>query len=277
MEQLETALLTVIWNSVLQRTDKVNKTLQGPKHSLSVIVPLYDSLIKFIEDVRNNFDVYESEACQLVGSQVTYKQSRKKKTPKSRMLDESESEEVMFDERKSFIYQCHYVMCDSLLCELIKRKEVYKNMELKFGFLYQKYDVTAKDKIYSAAKELQKEYFADLDTDFPEEFLQFKNILPDSCDPEIELKSLKKLNIEHTFPNVDICFRILLSMPISNSSSERSFSALKRIKKFLRSNLNQHKLSNLILLAVEYDITSKLDFEDTIKIFAERKSRKKPF
>lgn len=59
--------MTVIWDSVLQRMNSVSKTVQSENCEMSVIVPLYDSLIKFIHQVRNNFGDFEKEAEVLVG------------------------------------------------------------------------------------------------------------------------------------------------------------------------------------------------------------------
>ncbi|KAG8183374.1 hypothetical protein JTE90_008276 [Oedothorax gibbosus] len=122
------------------------------------------------------------------------------------------------------------------------------------------------------AENFQKIYGADIDEYFVDEYMQFRNILPAIRVPAEQLKKLKERKVEHTFPNVDTCLRVLLSMPISNASGERSFSTLKRIKDHLRSNLKQEKLNHLILLCVESDITCKLDFEDVISVFAEKRA-----
>lgn len=79
------------------------------------------------------------------------------------------------------------------------------------------------------------------------------------------------------FPNVDIVLRVFLSMAISNCSAERSFSALKRIKTYLRSSLGDDKVGHLAVLAIEHDLTNKLDFEDIICEFSQVKARKKKF
>ncbi|CAI6348258.1 unnamed protein product [Macrosiphum euphorbiae] len=85
------------------------------------------------------------------------------------------------------------------------------------------------------------------------------------------------MNIQQTFPNVETILRILLSIPYTNCSSERSFSVLKRIKTRLRSTLTQERLDNLGLLSIESDLTSSLNFDDIINDFALKKSKKSNF
>ena len=52
---------------------------------------------------------------------------------------------------------------------------------------------------------------------------------------------------------------LILVMPATNATSERSFSALKRVKTFLRSSMKQSRLNHLMLLHVHKDITDGLD------------------
>lgn len=78
-----------------------------------------------------------------------------------------------------------------------------------------------------------------------------------------------------TFPNLEVAMRIYLTLPVTNCSAERGFSALKRIKSVTRSTLDQTKLNNLMVLFTERDITLQIDFDDVINDFAIKKSRKK--
>ena len=53
--------------------------------------------------------------------------------------------------------------------------------------------------------------------------------------------------------------RLILVMPATNATSEHSFSALKRVKTYLRSSMKQQRLSNLMLLHVHKELTGNLD------------------
>ena len=55
------------------------------------------------------------------------------------------------------------------------------------------------------------------------------------------------------FSQVFVLMKLLLVMPATNASSERSFSALRRIKTYLRSTMAQLRLNNLMVIHVYKD------------------------
>ena len=55
--------------------------------------------------------------------------------------------------------------------------------------------------------------------------------------------------------------KLILIMPASNATSERFFSALRRVKSYLRSTMGQQRLNNLIVLHVHKDMTDTLDLQ----------------
>ena len=66
MEQLEYAILTVVWNTILQRFNACSKALQSISIKLRTAVTLYESLLVVIRSVRDNFDEYEKLAIDFV-------------------------------------------------------------------------------------------------------------------------------------------------------------------------------------------------------------------
>ncbi len=61
--------------------------------------------------------------------------------------------------------------------------------------------------------------------------------------------------------------QLVLVMPATNATSERSFSALRRVKSYLRSAMGQERLNYLMLLHVHKDRTDALDLKATINDF----------
>ena len=59
----------------------------------------------------------------------------------------------------------------------------------------------------------------------------------------------------------EVCklFQLLMILPATNATSERSFSALRRIKSYLRSTMTQARLNHLMILHYHQDITDSLD------------------
>ena len=58
----------------------------------------------------------------------------------------------------------------------------------------------------------------------------------------------------------EVCtlFHIILVMPATNAVRERSFSALRRVKSYLRSTMTQRRLNNIMVLHVHKDQTDQL-------------------
>lgn len=75
------------------------------------------------------------------------------------------------------------------------------------------------------------------------------------------------------FPTIHSLLKILASFPVI-ASAERSFSALKRIKTWLRCNMLQERLSGLAIIHCHRD--KHVDIDKVIDIFSKSK-RKKDF
>ena len=85
------------------------------------------------------------------------------------------------------------------------------------------------------------------------------------------LNYIKRLE---SFPNICIAFKIILTIPVTIASIERSFSKLKLIKSYLRSTMSQEKLSRLVILSIEKEMLAKLECKNLISNFASQKARK---
>lgn len=77
---------------------------------------------------------------------------------------------------------------------------------------------------------------------------------------------------EDLYPNVARCFHLLLAMPVSTASAERSFSSMRRLKTYLRSTMTTNRLSGLGLLHIHRD--RELSAATVVDRFAERKQRR---
>ena len=85
------------------------------------------------------------------------------------------------------------------------------------------------------------------------------------------LNYIKKLE---SFPNACIAFKILLTIPVTVTSAERSFSKLKLINSYLRSTMSQERLSGLTILSIEKKMLTELECKNLISNFASQKTRK---
>lgn len=73
---------------------------------------------------------------------------------------------------------------------------------------------------------------------------------------------------------VDKVLRTYLTFPVTSATAERSFSALRRIKTFLRSTMTCERLNNLFLLYVHTDRTDDLDLVAISKEFVAANARR---
>lgn len=116
---------------------------------------------------------------------------------------------------------------------------------------------------------------ADIDAnELQEELRDISNILPYSLKPLDVLNYLCKNYLLALYPNSAVALRILLTIPVSVASGEKSFSKLKLIKNYLRSSLSQIKLTNLSIISIESQLASSLDYSTLIDEFATLKPRR---
>ena len=85
-------------------------------------------------------------------------------------------------------------------------------------------------------------------------------------------------NLEEFYVNTVIALRIILTLPVTVASGERDFSRLKLIKTYLRSTMQENRLSDLAQISIESGVcSSTINFETLLNKFAEAKARKVKF
>lgn len=83
--------------------------------------------------------------------------------------------------------------------------------------------------------------------------------------PPIEI-----LQLIHTYaptdiyPNIEIALQIFLTIPVTVTSCERSFSKLKLVKNYLRSTVGQERLTSLSIVSIEYYVAISLNYDSII-------------
>jgi hypothetical protein len=87
------------------------------------------------------------------------------------------------------------------------------------------------------------------------------------------LEILQFITVADCYPNVSIAYRILLTIPVTVGSAERSFSKLKLLKNYLRSTMSQERLNGLATCSIEKDILTNIDLNIVLNDFASRNAR----
>lgn len=93
------------------------------------------------------------------------------------------------------------------------------------------------------------------------------------------LKFMTENDMKDVFQEVFKLFSLILTIPSTSCSAERSFSALKRIKTFLRNTVSQERLNGLATISIEKSLVNNLIentpfHEDIIDRFAALKNRR---
>ena len=76
------------------------------------------------------------------------------------------------------------------------------------------------------------------------------------------------------YSQVAILVKLILVLPATNAISERSFSAMRRIKTFLRTTMLQKRLNHLMILHIHKALTDKLSVERIANEFVSRKEER---
>ena len=67
---------------------------------------------------------------------------------------------------------------------------------------------------------------------------------------------------------------VYLTLPVANTKGERSFSALKRVKNYLRSSLTLNHVCDFCIKAIEKSFTKSISFEDILLINLQQRNAK---
>uniref|UniRef100_A0A3B4ULL1 DUF4371 domain-containing protein n=1 Tax=Seriola dumerili TaxID=41447 RepID=A0A3B4ULL1_SERDU len=241
--KLETALMIVIWNTVLHRFKLTSDSLQNIDLKTAVR----------LASLRGQFTNFETRARAVTGVTQTYHSETHRVSKRKAHHDETVENEVVLSGSKKFEVETYNTIIDSLLSGLTKQLEAYAELNSRFSVLF---DIECDEtELRTWASVLSQSYPADLDeTDFADELLQFRSYVStdlETCtSPANLLQVVLKSGLQTTFPNVYVALRLFLTIPVSNSLS---------------------------LMAIESDLVKELDFEDLVADFAKAKSRKKIF
>ena len=82
-------------------------------------------------------------------------------------------------------------------------------------------------------------------------------------------------NVKIVFMQFHRLLRLYLTISMSNATSERAFSTLRRVESYLRTRLTQKHLNNFIVLHAHKHLTDEIDIKLIAKIFVNGESKRK--
>jgi len=66
------------------------------------------------------------------------------------------------------------------------------------------------------------------------------------------------VQMQCAFPDLVKFCRVVLTIPVSSASAERTFSTMKRVKNYLRSTMSDARLSHLCILSTERGLSGEM-------------------
>ena len=264
----------------------VSKKLQSKIICMDDTLKQIEGIISYFQKYRNEGFHSSIEAAKAIASDMDIepKFPTKRQSKRKKHFDEinDQDEEIQLSTMESFRVNYFLVIVDAAIASLTSRFEQLKTFEKVFGFLFNSENLKSLDdndlrKHCTAFAEVfsdDKSSDVDLD-DFFSELKVLQVTLPDDfmSAPEI----LQFVTTLDCYPNGSAAYRILLTVPVTVASAERSFSKLKLLKNYLRSTMLQGRLNGLAMCSIENAILGIIDLDTIINDFASRNDHRSFF
>ena len=255
---------------ILQHTDKLSKTLQNPQLSSTEGHAIAMLTVRTLSGIRTeeNFDLFWASV-DLRRQQLGVDEPqlpRRHKMP--RRYDDGEQEE--FPQTNKALYRRHFYEAIDLAIHSITDRfdqpgfKVYCNVEQLLLKACSGKDFSNQ---LSAVCDFFEGDFVSRDLD--SELQTLKELYQQELQGEQpRISAIKKVLLSLTPAQRDLMstacklLQLLLVMPATNATSERTFSALRRIKTYLRSTMMQARLNHLMIMHYHQDGTDGLNLAD---------------
>lgn len=274
METFQCVFYLTMMIEIFDRIEILNKELQ--KADLCVIESY--GKIEAVADILgasrdSKFEEIWQKSLQAVGNfgldepQIP----RQRKVP--RRLDSGTSETFKFETPKVFYRKSYFEVFDQLVASLKSR---FDNDSARFFKLLERFAVGQPEDVEVIAK-----FYKD---DFDQERLlndrdMFLQLLKRQNETAKNLREVVDFFQKYEWmrglvPEFVRFVTLLVTIPGSSCSNERSFSVLRRVKTYLRSTMLQDRLNNIAILHVYSDMTDNLDLEELLNKFISRNTKR---
>ena len=280
----------VTWYDILNEINITSKTLQTTSLDLSHAVGQLNVTKQFLLDYRTDrsFERVLSDAKSLMEDLETEAcfppQSAVRPRKRKKMFHYEGGDDAVMDPQQDYKVSFFNRVLDCAISAVEERFSQLQEHGKIFGVLYDIASIKEKNAtdVLQECTALEKAltHSDSRDVDGQELFAELTALsrrLAAGTKPLDALKFTCDNGMESVFPNAFIALRVLLTLPVSVASGERSFSKLKLIKNFLRSTMTQDRLNGLATISIEHELAQNIEMEAAVKAFAAMKARRVHF
>lgn len=270
----------VIWYQILSTVNTASKKLQGENMLIDVAMKEVKNLVNFFKSYR---EVGLSSAIQMA-EEIALEMDvepvfpQRRQIRRKRQFDEVNDNEVVFSPEEDFRVNYFLTIVDQAIESLESRFTQYEAYEKLFGFLFPQTlrrldDEDLKSYCSNLEDALKHGEASDIDANELYSELKLMDVfLPSEIITPFE--AFEYLAQVSYFPNALVAYRVLLTIPVTVASAERSFSKLKLLKSYLRSTMSQERLNGLALISIENELLRNMNYEELIHKFASENARR---
>jgi hypothetical protein len=284
--EYEFIVAIVIWYEVLYAVNLVSKQLQAKDMLIDVAIEKVQGLISFFEGYRETgfLDALEIAKGIALEMDIGTTFRKKRQIKRKRQFDENIEDPNVTTQSPEVLFRREYFtpIVDQAISSLATRFKQYERYQRDFGFLFTSNILRSLDSnsLRSSCDNLEAALKRDgkSDIDANELYVELRflqDFIPNEDMGPVDI--LKFLKRHDCFPNATIAYRVLLTIPVTVASAERSFSKLKLLKNYLRSTMTQERLTDLATIALEGDLLDKIDYEYIIEDFISRSTKRMMF
>jgi len=281
--QYDFIVAVAIWYEVLYAANLVSKQMQEKDMLIDVAIKKVKGLISFFEGYRETGFLQALESAKEIAVEMDIGTTftKKRKITRKRHHDENPEDTNIATMSPEELFRIEYfnTLIDQAIVSLETRFEQYKEYQKNFGFLFTSETLRSLDNqsLKSSCDNLEAVLKKDekSDIDAKELYMELKflqDFIPEERMGPVEI--LRFLKEHGCFPNATIAYRVLLTIPVTVASAERSFSKLKLLKTYLRSTMTQERLNDLAIIALEGELLEKIDYEHIIEDFISKNTKR---
>ena len=281
----------VTWYSILFEINITSKLLQDKSLGMQAATAQLEKTKDYLCSLRSD-DAFSkivadaTEIAQELEVEPAFQNNQVRRRRKKRQFEYEGQDEDIQDPKENYKVKFYFAILDVAISSIEERfKQLQQHNDL-FGFLYDIHSISDPEKttkqLHASCHMLEKSLRCEEDKDIDGDELcgelqALSRRLPKAIDPQGVLNFLKDHKLMESFPNISVALRVLLTLPVSVASGERSFSKLKLIKSYLRSTMSQERLVGLATISIESELANSIDIRRSVSEFAKQKARKVKF